>query len=368
MTKAVSALLTAIPGFSRVLAIIAMSTLACGCHCLDFHGTIQAKGKFDGDFNGKFKVETTQFPDLGPMVPKVVRCAGGGQAGGRIAIVDIDGLIVNQNLTGASSVGENPVAAFREKLVLAAYDPGIRGVVLRINSPGGGVAASELMAEELHRFRQGTGKPVVACLMDLATGGAYYVAVGADVIIAQPSTITGSVGALVNWYNLKEAMGTYNLSPDTIKSGEKVDMGSVLRAIQPEERAVFQEIVKVHAARFQARVARARPTMTAADKLAIQDGRIIPATRGLELHLVDRLGFLEDAIEEAEHRSGLHGAEVVLLQRSDLPIRSIYAIAPNVPLQNMVIPLSIPGFERSRLPAFLYLWQPDPTITRLAPP
>jgi protease-4 len=131
---------------------------------------------------------------------------------------------------------------------------------------------------------------------------------------------------------------------------------------------VFQEIVKVHAARFQARVARARPTMTAADKLAIQDGRIIPATRGLELHLVDRLGFLEDAIEEAEHRSGLHGAEVVLLQRSDLPIRSIYAIAPNVPLQNMVIPLSIPGFERSRLPAFLYLWQPDPTITRLAPP
>ena len=111
-----------------------------------------------------------------------------------------------------------------------------------------------------------------------------------------------------------------------------------------------------------------RPAMTAADNLAIRDGRIVSASRAVALHMVDRLGFLDDAIEEAERRSGLQGAEVVLLQRADLPIRSMYAIAPNIPIQNGLLGLSLPGIERSKLPTFLYLWQPDPTITRVAPP
>ncbi len=465
MTTAGSKLAPIGPSVWRVLVVTAMSVMLCGCHCLDFHTTVQANAKVAGDFNGKFKVETTQFPDHGPMVPRVVRCAGAGEAAGRIAIVDIDGLIVNQNLTGMSSAGENPVAAFREKLILAASDPAVRAVVLRINSPGGGVAASEIMAEELRRFRLGTGKPVVACLMDLATGGAYYIAVGTDLIVAQPSGITGSIGAVANFYNLELAMSTVNVTVNTVKSSEMVDMGSVLRTMEDEEKAIFQEIVHGHAQQFQARVASLRPAMTAADNLELNDddcdlrlmssvkdvgdippgknlmvvaavdnvlhfrrfdgvgkvvldkdekalpkqvsqieelrrglvglwpphqlsgsekfrvrilvtsivggsrqGRIVPAIQAVRLHLVDRLGFLEDAIEEAERRSGLQGAEVVLLQRANLPIRSIYAIAPNTPIQNTLVPVSLPGIDRSKLPTFLYLWQPDPTITRVAPP
>ena len=148
-----------------------------------------------------------RFPIWGRWSRGSFAAGRGRSAAGRIAIVDIDGLIVNQNLTGLNSAGENPVAAFREKLALAAYDPAVRAAVLRINSPGGGVAASELMAEELRRFRLETGKPVVACMMDLATGGAYYIAVGADLIVAQPSAITGSIGALVNNYNLEAGDG-----------------------------------------------------------------------------------------------------------------------------------------------------------------
>jgi len=354
--------------FWRILAATAMSATLSGCHCLKFEGTMHGNMQVATDMSGKIEVKTTSFPDLGPMVPRVVRCAAGGGNAGRVAIVDIDGLIVNQNLVGASSAGENPVAAFREKLALAAFEPSVRGVVLRINSPGGGVAASELMAEELRRFRLETRKPVVSCLMDLSTSGAYYIAVGADLIVCQPSGITGSIGALVNCYNLELAMTSANVSADTIKSGDMLDMGSVLRTVKDNERALLQEIVNAHAKQFQARVATLRPAMTAADNLAIKDGRIISATRALELHLVDRLGFLEDAIEEAERRSGLQGAEVVLLQRADLPIRSMYAIAPNTPIQNSFLPMSVPGIERSKLPTFLYLWQPDPTITRVAPP
>ena len=348
------------PAFLRVVATTAMSVMLSGCHCLEFHGAVQT--------NGNFKVDSTQFPDLGPMVPKVVRSAVRGRLLGRIAIVDIDGLLVNQNLTGLSSTGENPVAAFREKLALAAGDPSVRAVVLRINSPGGGVAASELMAEELRRFRCGTGKPVVAALMDLATGGAYYVALGADMIVAQPGGITGSIGAVVNYYNLELAMTTQNVTVETIKSAEKVDMGSALRTIKNPEHDLFQKIVNDHGQQFLLRVHALRPTMTPPDKQEIKDGRIVSANRAAEIHLVDRIGFLEHAIEEAERRVGLCGAEVVLLQRSELPVRSMYSIAPNVPVQSGVIPFSIPGLERSKLPTFLYLWQPDPTITRLASP
>jgi protease-4 len=302
------------------------------------------------------------------MVAQVVRCSASREPDGRVAIVDLDGLIVNQNMTGLNSAGENPVAAFREKLALAAADPSIRAVVLRINSPGGGVAASVLMAEELRRFRLGTGKPVVACLMDLATGGAYYVAVGADSIVAQPGGIVGSIGAIVNYYNLELAMTSWNITADTVKSGELVDMGSALRTIKDDERALFQQIVDEHAQRFHARVKQGRPAMRTSDFDLIKDGRIFTAERAETLHVVDRLGFLEDAIAEAEHRSNLHAAEVVMLQRAELPIRSMYAIPPNTPMQNTLFPMSIPGLERSKLPTFLYLWEPDPTITRLAPP
>jgi protease-4 len=345
-----------------------VSVTCTGCASVKFHGAMHADGQMAADLRGNLEVKTPAFPDLGPMVPKVVRCAGAGSAGGRVAIVDIDGLIVNQNQTGPNSAGENPVAAFREKLALAACDPSVRAVVLRINSPGGGVAASELMAEELRRFRLGTGKPVVACMMDVATGGAYYIAVGSDLIVAQPSTITGSIGALVNYYNLELMMSTYNVTPDTIKSGAMVDMGSVLREISDDERKVFQEIVDGNAKQFQAHVGEFRPSMTPDDHKAVENGQIVTAARAEQLHMIDRRGFLEDAIAEAERRSGLCGAEVVLLQRADLPIRSMYAVAPNTPIQNIFLPFSIPGFDRSKLPTFLYLWQPDPTITRVAPP
>jgi protease-4 len=106
--------------------------------------------------------------------------------------------------------------------------------------------------------------------------------------------------------------------------------------------------------------------MTAEDRKAIQDGRIVASTRALALHMVDQLGYVDDAIGEAERLGSCPGSEVVFFQRAGHPTRSIYAIVPNVPLQSELIPFSYPGLERSKLPTFLYLWQPDPTITRQA--
>ena len=337
-----------------------------GCHAIPVTGKIDTDARVAANFQGKVDVHLPSTTDPGPMLPVSVRAPAPGASHSRVAIVDVDGLILNQNLTGIYSVGENPVSTFREKLEMAAGDPLVRAVVLRIHSPGGGVTASDLLAEELRRFRQTTGKPVVACLMDVATGGAYYLAVGCDRVISLPTSVLGAVGALFNHTNLEDAMAQLNLRVEPIKAGELVDMGSVSSPMSDEARALFQEMADGFRDRFMARVAQYRPSMSNSDREAISDGRVVSANRALQLHMIDQLGYVDDAIAEAERLGGASGAEVVFFERAGHPTRSIYAIVPNVPLQSELIPFSYPGLERSKLPTFLYLWQPDPTLTKSA--
>ena len=358
--------MSSIPGSKWGLACALTLTLA-GCRSIPVAGDIRADARVAGAVNGSFDVKIPPAPDPGPVVPVVVRPGSAGPSSPRIALVDVDGLIVNQNQTGLLSVGENPVSSFREKLEACSRDPRVRALVLRINSPGGGVAASDTLAEELRRFRLVTGKPVVAALMDLATGGAYYLAVGSNVVIASPGGLTGGVGALVNHFNLKEAMAQLNVTMESVKSGELVDMGTVNGTLDDEgkPKALFKEMVEGYAERFRSRVAMLRPAMTPADRETLFDGRIVAAPKALALHAVDKLGYLDDALAEAEAiGGGLCGAEVVMFQRAGLPIHSIYSVAPNTPAQGDLFPFSYPGLERSKLPTFLYLWQPDPTLVK----
>jgi protease-4 len=127
----------------------------------------------------------------GGLVEMPVPGCGACPGNAKIAMLDVDGLLLNQNLTspglwGTGSVGENPLALFDEKLQAIQADPSVCAVVLRINSPGGGVSATDMMWQELQRYRRSTGKPVVACLMDVAAGGGYYLATAADHIVAHP--------------------------------------------------------------------------------------------------------------------------------------------------------------------------------------
>ena len=344
-----------------------------GCHPLPISGRFEGQAKVDADarvvadaaIRGSVEVKVASAPDPGPMAAVVVRAAHH-PSSARIGLVDVDGLLFNQNLTGLYSVGENPVAAFREKLEAAASDPRVKSIVVRINSPGGGVTACDVMADELRRFREESGKPVVCCLMDVATAGAYYLAVGGDQVIALPTSLTGGIGALINHYNLLDAMAQLNLTADPIKAGSLVDMGSVTSPLDDGTRKLLQEIADGFRDRFHERVARRRPGMTPDDWKAVDDGRVIPASGALKHHLVDGLGYVHEAIAEAEKQAGSPGAEIVLFQRSGYPTHSIYAITPNAPIQGDLVPFSYPGLDRSKAPTFLYLWQPDPTVFRQA--
>ena len=354
------------------VAVAALLLGSFGCQTSPFVGRFKGEAKVDADarvvadatVRGSVEVKMPPAPDPGPMAAVVVRAGHGGS--GRVGLVDVDGLMLNQNLTGLYSVGENPVAAFREKLEAAGRDPAVRSLVVRINSPGGGVTACDIMADELRRFRDESGKPVVCCLMDVATAGAYYLAVGGDRVVALPTSLTGSLGALINHYNLQDAMAQLNLTADPVKAGPMVDMGSITKPLDDDARALLQEVADGFRDRFRDRVATRRPAMTEADRLAIDDGRVVPAPRALKLHMVDQIGYVHEAIAEAERLGGTAGAEVVLFQRAGYPTHSIYAITPNAPIQGDIVPFSYPGLDRSKSPTFLYLWQPDPTVFRQA--
>ncbi|HVW37573.1 MAG TPA: S49 family peptidase [Pirellulales bacterium] len=287
----------------------------------------------------------------------------GGSGAARIALIDVDGMLLNMDMTGFCSAGENPVSLFRERLDAAAADPCVRAVVVRINSPGGGVTATDMMWHDLEAFKARTGRPVVACLLDVATGGAYYLATAADQIVAHPTTVTGGIGVIINLYNLQDAMAQFNVVANPVKSGVNVDLGSPIRAQEPEERELLQTISDQFHARFKQIVEQARPAHDPS-RMEDFDGRIFTASQAHERKLIDSIGYLDDAIELARRMSNCPQAQVALYHRPNDPARTPYAVTPNVPLQQTLIPLSIPGFDRSRLPTFLYLWQPDPTLEK----
>jgi protease-4 len=340
-----------------------------GCHL------VPVEAKVQGDLSanvtaatmvgGSLEIKTPTAVDPGEMTATVVRPGNPHAICARIALIDVDGLLLNQNFGSQMQVADNPLSAFRDKLEAAARDPQVAAVVLRINSPGGSVTTCDIMAEELRRFRTETHKPVVACLMDLATSGAYLVAAECDRIIAHPTTVTAGLGVVFNHYNLKDMMATNNVVADPVKSGAKVDMGTVTAPLEKETRQLLQQMVDAYRDHLLRRVRECRPAMNAADNKAVEDGRVLLATNAQACHLVDQIGYLHHAIADAEHVGGVSNAEVILYHRSGYPTHSRYAITPIPAPLSEAFPLSYPGFDRSKLPAFLYLWQSDPTSSRL---
>jgi protease-4 len=358
----------------RLLAGLTTIGLAgCG-HALPIAATFRGDAGIAADANLRGGLDVRLSPvevklptaaDPGEMVASVVRAGTGSGPYRRIALVDVDGVLLNQNYGSLYAVGDNPLASFRDKLDAASRDPGVTAVVLRINSPGGSVTTCDVMAEEIRRFKAESRKPVVACLMDLATSGAYFVAVESDRIVAHPTAMTGGLGAVFNHYNLQDAMAQLNLVSDPVKAGPRIDMGSVTAPLDPETRAMFQGMADAYRDHLQRRVRERRTGMTARDQQSVADGRVVLASQALTLHLVDRLGYVHDAIAEAERLAGVDGGEVVLFHRAGYPAHSLYAITPSPAPLSDAIPFSYPGLDRSRLPTFLYLWQPDPTLPRL---
>jgi len=274
----------------------------------------------------------------------------------KIAIIDVDGLILNAKVGGLLSDGDNMMSTFCERLQAAADDPQVKAVVLRINSPGGAVTASDIMYHEVRRFREKTGKPVVACMMDVAASGGYYLAMSADRIYAHPSTVTGSIGVIMSLYNAAGLFQMIGVKSNPIKSGPNKDIGNPAREMTAEEHAILQGMVNSFYDQFVQVVVRGRGLPE--DRVrALADGRVYTGLDAQKLGLVDQIGYLDDAIHCAEQLACVKDAAVVAYDHCGGYRGSIYAGMPKIPSE-INVKLDVPLFGNKGGAAFMYLWQP----------
>ncbi|WP_443217311.1 S49 family peptidase [Rhodopirellula sp. P2] len=364
-----------------------MRALVGGNMRIDGDMGVQGDMGVDGDINMNGTMTTVSKTDntASPIRPVEINAASPG-SNSRIAIVDVDGLLIDRNFSGFGSMGENPVALFREKMRWIESDPTISAVVLRINSPGGGVTASDMLAHQLQHLKNTRGIPVVACLMTTGTGGAYYLATHADAIVAHPTSVVGGIGVILNNYNMEDTLGQFNIVSLPIKSGDKIDVGSPERMMQRDERDLLQAMADEFHERFieQVRSSRGDRLVVTRDVNAAKidepedadgempadepsnpipfDGRVVSGMQAHSLGLVDQTGYLDDAVSLAGSMAGLSSSPaLVLLRRDNDRAMSEFDVTPNVPMTS-ILPIQLPGLDRSAMPTFLYLWQPDPSI------
>lgn len=280
-----------------------------------------------------------------------------GDGAGKILLLDISGTISEQEKSGGLLGRQAPsmVSQIRESLQKAEKDDRVVGLILRINSPGGTVTASDIIHHDIAEFRKRKQVPVLACIMGVGASGGYYVATAADEIVAHPTAITGSIGVILMKFNVEGLMGKLGVEEQTVKSGDKKDIMSPFRRATPEEIKLGQEIIDRLYDRFLD-IVMARPgnRLTRDELRRLADGRIYTAGQALDGKLIDRIGYLDDVISSIRQRAGDDRARVVSYYRTGTYKGSIYADAgeKSGPLE------LFGGMDAFAAGSFMYLWRP----------
>jgi protease-4 len=224
--------------------------------------------------------------------------------GDKIAIVEIKGVISQSSW-------------IIEELRQYLEDDGVKAIILRIDSPGGGVGPAQEIYREVMKIK--LKKKVVTSMGSVAASGGYYVACASDLIVANPGTITGSIGVIMQFSNFEELLKKIGIKGMVLKSGEHKDIGSPFREMTPEEKAIMQEVLdNVHQQFIQA-VAEGRK-LDRSKVIQVADGRILTGEQAKNLGLVDQMGNLQDTIDITAKMAGIVGKPTVLYPRKKLSI------------------------------------------------
>ena len=242
----------------------------------------------------------------------------------RIALVRIEGPILDSRST------VNELEAY-------AQDPLVKAIVLRIDSPGGGVAASQEIYNAVKRVREEKQKTVVVSMGTVAASGGYYIAVASDRILANPGTLTGSIGVIMQLANFEELMDKIGVKNFVIKSGRYKDVGSPFRMMGEEDRNLLQSVMDDAHRQFIEAVAEGR-ALDVADVEALADGRVLTGQQAKDVLLIDDLGDLKDAVRLAADMTGIKGTPPVIETTPEFSFRdwlvgSLFGDTPALPLQ-----------------------------------
>jgi protease-4 len=247
-----------------------------------------------------------------------------GKAPEKVLLLPIRGVISENPRQELLRTQPSTVQEAVSHLRKAEKDPSVKAVVLQLDSPGGSVTASDVLYNEIRLFKERTGCKVVAVMMDVAASGGYYIALAADVILAHPTTVTGSVGVIFVRPKVAGLIEKIGVGVEVSKSGKDKDIGSPFRATTPEEEHIFQAMTDQLAKRFFDLV-QDRRKLEPAQLAAVSTARVYLAEEAVNLKLVDRIGYMPDALAAAKALAGLKkDAQVIVYRRVEYPDDNIY--------------------------------------------
>jgi len=270
----------------------------------------------------------------------------------KIAVVPVEGTIASAS---DSLGGIQPTVSpegLADALRQAGQDPSVVAVVLEVNSPGGGVTASDEMHQSILDFRENTGKPVVISMGDVAASGGYYISTAADRVFANETTLTGSLGVIFQFNNFAEAAKKYGIKQVVIKSGKYKDLGNAFREVKPEEREIFQSLVDESYSEFVDVISEGRDIPE--DRVReIADGRVYSGVQAKELGLVDSFGGLDEASAAAGRLADSNDTTVVrYVQEPTLTDTLLARLAPQEPQAEQIMDAA--GLNLEPIPYYLY--------------
>lgn len=254
---------------------------------------------------------------------EVLRDRGATRNSPAVALIGVTGMIADARTPGF--VGSTPglVDQVAAQLRAVEGDPDIKAVILRINSPGGTVTGSDILHREIRRFVKDSGKPVVASMGEVAASGGYYAALACDEIYAEPTTITASIGVIIQTINFNDGLSRIGIHPRALTSGPNKGMGSPLEPPNDEQTALLQGIVDRFYTRFRGVVVDRRGAKLDQSKLDMMtDGRVIIGEQALELGLIDHTGGVREAFEGVKRLAGIDRARLVAIHDAGAAPRS----------------------------------------------
>ena len=297
--------------------------------------------------------------NFGPSLGELKEVTIKGEGPGKILLVNVDGVINNQKdkTFSGSTVGLGMVEKIRSIVEKAEKDDEIKALLIKINSPGGTVTASDIIFHLLKTYKEKRKVRIYIQVMDLAASGGYYIALAGDEIIAHPTSLIGSIGVIALKVNLQELMAKIGVSWEIVKSGDKKDFMSPFRSFTKEERELFQETIDRFHNRFVTLIAENRSALNISQVQSLADGRVFDAEQAKDLKLIDHIGYITDTVRRIKSDFKNSNLKLVTYHRNNDFQGNIYSQFQK-PTSFNLINLDL-GFNTNTLsPYFLYIWSP----------
>lgn len=294
------------------------------------------------------------FPDgTDPLLEHTLQ----GKGDDKILVIPVEGTISDEPKSGFLSSRPSLVQEVSSRLKLAREDDSIKGLIIKVNSPGGGVTASDILYNEIMQFKQETGIKVVVCMMDVAASGGYYISLPADRIMAHPTSLTGSVGVIFIRPKVDGLMDKIGVSVEVSKSGRNKDMGFPFKPDTDEQKQILNEIINDYANRFQSLVKKHRPISD--DNLKkVFTAQVFSAEGAKKIGLIDQTGYLPDAVKSVCELAGIpEDSKVITYKRKTFPNDTLYNSADAKVFSPALINIDTTSLMPPKA-GFHYLWLP----------